>query len=224
MDPHAGSLTKFNCPHCGIRISAEADQFGTAASCPSCGEGIVVPAAANPASVPLQGPPPLPQPALSRSEGANNSSPQSSILQSWLPTVTAYFRKPGVRAFLAERRQGAILVGAGLVVYFFVLVCQAYFFPSSPEPSAQPTVSAEDQFQTWSNQLDGEFRKLNGSPCQICNGTGHNPKMSQCRTCYGRGTLTTPSGYAMICQDCAGRGLRYETCDTCSGSGKFTYP
>lgn len=216
-------MIKFNCPHCGTRISAGAEDAGRQAPCPSCGSDIVVPDAAESLPAAPKLPPPLPQPALSRSKGANDSSPRSTIIQSWFPTVSAYFRKPGVRAFFADRRQGAILVGVGLVVYFFILFC-ASLIPSSPAPSVPPTASAEEQVQTWANQLDGEFRKQKGSPCRICNGTGRNSKMSQCRTCYGRGTLTTPSGYAMICQDCAGRGLRYETCGTCSGSGKFTYP
>lgn len=34
---------EFNCPHCGIAISAETGFAGAAAKCPSCGQGMIVP-------------------------------------------------------------------------------------------------------------------------------------------------------------------------------------
>lgn len=39
---------KFHCPHCGQRISASTELIGTAASCPTCNQGFVLPHEALP--------------------------------------------------------------------------------------------------------------------------------------------------------------------------------
>jgi hypothetical protein len=232
MDPHAGSLIKFNCPHCGISISAEAEDTGRKAPCPSCAGDILVPHAAEPLPPASNAPPPLPQPAPSEREGLNTPPLQSRASSFSLTDFATFFQKPEIRAFLSDRRRIAMLWGIGLLGIIFLLYGATRTSPSAS--SASPTVSAEDQFTA---QMQGYMETTRNSPCRACNGSGqirnrlsssalrNSPdagSMPTCRECYGAGTITTASGYIVPCRSCGGRGMPESVpCPSCRGTGRL---
>ena len=63
--------------------------------------------------------------------------------------------------------------------------------------------------------------------CDACNGSGAEPgsKVSECRTCHGRGQVISSSGFFSIqrtCDKCGGEGKVIKTpCEKCSGQGRI---
>jgi hypothetical protein len=237
MDAHAELRIKFNCPHCGTRISAGAEDAGQKAPCPSCGGDIIVPDAADPLPPTPKLPPPLPQPALSESGGVNRSSPKPSTAPLSFMAFAAFFQKPEIRAFFSDRRRVTIVCCIlGLLAFVFSIQSEFSDFSSLPPPPA----SAEDQFTA---QMQGYIEKVRNSPCPDCSGTGRvrnsgstrvlaghpdaygarlRGDIPTCRECSGQGTITTLSGYAVACRSCGGRGVPESSpCPSCRGSGRL---
>jgi ribosomal protein S27E len=230
------NMTKFNCPHCGTRISAGAEDAGQKAPCPSCGGDIVVPDIAAPLPPAPKLPPPLPQAALSESGGANHSLPKSSTAPLSFTEFAAFFQKPQIRAFLSDRRRTTIVCCIlGLLAFVFSIQSEFSDFSSLPPPLA----SAEDQFTA---KMQGYLERVRNSPCQDCGGTGRirnsltsgalmahpdaqglrmRGHVATCRDCGGGGTIITQSGYVVACRSCGGRGMPESSpCPTCRGAGR----
>lgn len=108
------------------------------------------------------------------------------------------------------------VVGCSLLMVMFLL-------SSGDESNEVGKTDPEAYFAATARGAQDEMRRNDGKPCRVCNGAGHG-KLGRCRSCYGQGTVTTPSGYAMVCSQCGGRGLVPDTCGACGGTGVFRSP
>lgn len=114
-----------------------------------------------------------------------------------------------------------------LLVKFSVAGCALlmaiFLLSSGDEPNEASRTDPEAYFAATARGAQDEMRRNDGKPCRVCSGSGHG-KLGRCRSCYGQGTVTTPSGYAMVCSQCGGRGLVPDTCGACGGTGVFRSP
>jgi len=218
-------LLKFNCPHCDARISAEPDQAGEASQCPVCSSLLVVPPAPSEGNGEPQltgnSPPPLPQIPAVPPHPQPPQQPREA--PTWLPKIVA--QNPTLRNGIAKAGQTALrthhlVIGVATLIAFLLVVCAIAFRPASPAGPWRGTVSAESRFDDEITRMKREYDDHIGEACRICGGSGLKPEYSQCSTCRGVGTVRTPSGYAMVCSDCSGSGLRRYRCTACDGTGR----
>jgi hypothetical protein len=242
-------MIKFNCRHCGTRISAGAEDAGRKAPCPSCGGDVVVPAAAEVLPVPSEVPPPLPQVGPPRAEEA--PSPGVS-LDTPPPLPPAVLPEPAAKTAakpaaiwpLRQRLLVGLAIGCVFVLIKVLIVAAGLSGQSSsPAASAPPKASAEDQLHTWFTKMQGDVGNSRGAGCPACNGTGRvrnahsagtvaahpdaagmrmQGHIPTCRDCGGGGTIVTQSGYVVACRSCEGRGMPESiSCPSCRGSGRL---
>lgn len=203
------SMIEFDCPHCGVSISAELTDGGGIALCPSCGEELLVPdqnqVEDNEANL-IHSLPPVPPnlpPLPSSTETAGSSESQSP------------HRPPKIA--MAK----GLLVAVGMVLLIKVLT--SAFQTTGSRGRDVEEAFFRDQSEK-AERIVGKLREEDGKPCRLCSGNGRGVIVEACRNCSGSGTNRTPSGYVIVCSGCQGVGRVKEPCRTCGGSGIYRSP
>lgn len=156
------------------------------------------------------GPPPLP-PALP-SAPTESSTPAGS-------TPTA---QPGIAVRFGTWFSGLETKGKLAVVGTALLVMVILFYPSGSSPAGSHDGISDAEGESL---VRAAFESIPNkqNACSACSGSGQvaNTFFSGgCKTCRGRGTIRTPSGYETSCPNCGGTGnAKTTTCDKCGGKG-----
>lgn len=158
-------------------------------------EAVLSPPSAIPPPLPI--PPLLPQPAP--------ATPNS-------PSIVARFKTwfSGL-----EPRGKFAVVGTALVVLVVL------FYPSGSSSHESDGISDAEGAAIVDRLVSSVPNNQN--TCSACGGSGQvaNTFFSGgCKTCRGRGTILTRSGYETSCPTCGGTGnAKSTTCDRCGGKG-----
>lgn len=196
-------MIDFQCPHCDVKISAEAEYAGATANCPSCGGDLIVP------------------PDSSQPIAPYLHKPVAPSKMGELPPVPGAHNEPATKSISVNQLTSLLpkkLVIAGCIILGLVLVFS--FSGGSPRSGK---VDSESEFRDVAQRNQNIMRENDGKACRVCGGSGSKSK-AKCSSCYGQGTVRTPSGYVMVCSSCQGSGWVPEACSACGGTGVFHSP
>lgn len=242
----------FYCIHCGARVQADAAFVGQLSVCPSCQGQVEIPGNKTITSLATGGAH-LAEAALQEDvsvscEAAhsfrcptcrNELHATSGLVGQLLDCVhcaatvmvpaqmnlqAESIRMPvksGERKREAKPVRNPGLIVAGIVAALFLVLLCINELGSSPKVSARtrPPVAREQSMEEVTHAFLSQY---DGTTCRICNGSGQSSP-GRCSQCQGRGNLSTPSGYAYLCNQCQGSGRCTYPCHNCNGTGVFRW-
>lgn len=153
-------------------------------------------------------------------QGDADWGPAAALLASAPPSANSAPATPTPRPVVKRGNSKWVIVGVSLLVLIFLVFAANRTSPRRSQPSVESEI--ERIFGSPGNSsYQGVSGQGSGGVCGNCGGSGRSGHaMLSCPSCSGRGTGTTPSGYAIVCNRCGGSGNIQMTCEVCGGSGR----
>ncbi len=224
---------KFSCPHCGQHIEGPVTYAKTAVTCPNCAASFIAPPLIAKPLFPAISLPdwrtalrPIRNTASGYCTQFMTQAKQARIAVDALPLLQrlkneAKIQRPG----MSLQKLAGITVACG-TVFIILIAIKIQSAETERDLERKEYVAAinladkqksDEERRRDDAERSREAKRLRDEvyasipghePRQNSYGPGSAPiyNMQKCTACWGRGTITTPSGYTAVCTTCRGTG------------------